>query len=74
MTDINLVPGAGADPRKIIKPGKRLRNWHRGARAKDSTTPGLRAFVRAIAAEPQNSARRIVAGKWLASKKARSGV
>lgn len=64
--------GAGVDPRKVVRPGKRLRNWHRqSGRAGES----LRSFVRGIAAsEPETQAgrnARAVADSWLASKGAR---
>ena len=43
ITPLILTPGAGVNPAKVIKPGKRVRNWHRGA-----TTKPLREYLRAI--------------------------
>lgn len=62
--------GAGVDPRKVVRPGKRLRNWFRKG-DREFTGPSLRGFVRRLAAEHPASDFGDLARRWLASKGAR---
>ena len=80
--DRPLVPGAGVDPRKVVRPGKRLRNWHRRHLAIENALPeskrlhpGLKEYVRAAvalgsesSATPSNKDNAALAKRWLASK------
>lgn len=65
MEDIKLTAGAGVDPAKVIKLGKRLRNWYR----KHDIAGGLRSYARVLATTSDDN--RKTALRWLASKGAR---
>ena len=63
------TPGAGADPRKVIKPSKRLRNWHRSSPLGLS----LKAYARNLASQANGgpvdrTSMSSAAHHWLASK------
>lgn len=67
MNGSSIQPGAGVDPRKVIKPSKRLRNWHRANRHGLS----LRGFARAIASGSLvdvGGDAKSIAKRWLSSK------
>lgn len=66
METMKLTPGAGVDPRLMIRNGKRLRNWHRKGAAGQS----LREFARMLAKQPDGPEGR-AARKWLSAKGAR---
>lgn len=59
-----LVPGAGVDPAKVFRPGKRIRNLYR---KHGRSVHGLRAFARGVCCGPVESDARIAA-RWLAGK------
>jgi hypothetical protein len=58
----SIVPGAGVDPKRVVKPSKRLRNWHRQSGAKVS----LKAYASLILLGDGNA----IAAAWHANKKA----
>lgn len=72
METMKLTPGAGVDPRLMIKSGKRLRNWHR----KHAAGQSLREFALMLAKREDGPghppAERRAAGQWLARKGIRS--
>lgn len=82
------TPGAGVDPRKVVRPSKRLRNWHRAYNAAtDHAGPptSLKAFARRLATSAvttsaiglnivDRSPASALARRWLASKGVRAEV
>lgn len=70
--DRPLTRGAGVDPRKVIRPGKRIKHWWREGRREGES---LRSFVRSMTVgDPVTDAGRAsaaTAARWLASKGAR---
>lgn len=65
------TPGAGVDPMRRVRPGKRLRNWHR-APTYGIPQISLKRYARNLAASEgttETSVRsRQIAQRWLASK------
>ncbi len=61
---VGITAGAGVDPRKVCKPGKRLRNWHRHAGG-TAIVGSLLFYARRIA--EQNSSEGAIAKRWLAA-------
>lgn len=71
-----LEPGAGVNPDKVIRVGKRLRNWHRkerkrwtnGADAKASTRQYARFLASAPTSDLAHKETAAIAKAWLAHK------
>lgn len=59
------TPGAGVDARKVIRPSKRLRNWHRASDAAVS----LKKYARTLATTSGDN--KATAQRWLDSKSVR---
>lgn len=57
-----ITPGAGVDPKRVIRPSKRLRNWHRSS----GTGFSLKTYVRVLSTNGGDSY--ALARRWLASK------
>lgn len=59
------VRGAGVDPLKVIRPSKRMKEWHRSA----DTAESLKQYARILATTSGHN--KAIALRWLASKGAR---
>lgn len=61
-----ITPGAGVDPKKKIRPSKRVKASWRGW--KSTLNLSLKAFARRVAATAPSESERAIAIAWLDSK------
>jgi hypothetical protein len=66
-----ITPGAGVDPKRVVRPSKRVRAWHRGGlgHTLGGQPVGTRRMAGAIA-EHGNATDKPIAVAWFANKKA----
>lgn len=62
LTVRTMTPGAGVDPNKVIRPSKRLKNWHRSA----DLACSLKDYARKLATTSGDN--KATALRWLSSK------